>query len=268
MRYIVYCDESSSKGDLYVDFFGGCIVDASKIHRIEDSLNSLKQSLNLRSEIKWTNVSESYLDKYRQVVHAFFEFVRSGDIRVRIMFRNRKSLYPHGALPAKEQRYFKLYYQFIKHSFGFRTPVCITGNYNVILLLDELPDHSSQADEFKRYLQSMPSTMDFAESGLHINAEDIGEVDSCNHVLLQCVDIVLGAIFFRMNKLNTVIDPATGKRGRRTKAKEKLYQMILEEIRTIHPSFNIGVSTGGRGLEYPHWSSPYEHWVFEPRTLV
>ena len=61
MRYIVYCDESSSQGDLYVDFFGGCIIDASKIHMIEDSLNGLKLSLNLKSEIKWTYVSEPYL---------------------------------------------------------------------------------------------------------------------------------------------------------------------------------------------------------------
>ena len=268
MRYIVYCDESSSQGDLYVDFFGGCIIDASKIHMIEDSLNGLKLSLNLKSEIKWTYVSEPYLEKYKQVIHAFFDFVRAGDIKVRIMFRKRDSLYPHGTMPIKEERYFKLYYQFIKHSFGFRTPASVTGEYHAAFLLDELPDHSEQADAFKRFLQSLPTTKDFEGSGLHIDEQDIGEVNSQDHVILQCVDIVLGAMFFRMNKLNEIKDPSTGKRGKRTRAKEKLYQTILEEIRTIHPVFNIGVSTGERGRDYPHWSSPYEHWVFEPKKLV
>lgn len=268
LRYIVYCDESSSQGDLYVDFFGGCIIDASKIHLVEDTLNDLKQSLNLKSEIKWTNVSEPYLEKYKQVIHAFFDYVRAGVIKVRIMFRKRSSIYPHGRMPVKEERYFKLYYQFIKHSFGFRTPSSVTGDYHVAFLLDELPDHSAQADAFKRFLHTMPSTKDFEGSGLHINEEDIGEVDSQDHVILQCVDIVLGAMFFRMNKLNEVKEPVTGKRGKRTKAKEKLYQMILGEIRTIHPVFNIGVSTGDRGYTDPHWNSPYEHWLFEPKKLV
>ena len=145
MRYIVYCDESSSQGDQYVDFFGGCIIDASKIHRIEDALNSLKKSLNLKSEIKWTYVSEPYLEKYKQVIHAFFDHVRAGEIKIRIMFRKRDSLYPQGTIPTKEERYFKLYYQFIKHSFGFKTPSSITGDYHVAFLLDELPDHSAHA---------------------------------------------------------------------------------------------------------------------------
>ena len=113
----------------------------------------------------------------------------------------------------------------------------------------------------------MPTPKDFEDSGRHIDEQDIGEVNSRDHVILQCVDIVLGAMFFRMNKLNEVKDPITGKRGKRTRAKEKLYKLILEEIRMIHPVFNIGVSTGDRGYDYPHWNSPYEHWVFEPKKL-
>ena len=144
------------------------------------------------------------------------------------MFRKRDSLYPHGTMPIKEERYFKLYYQFIKHSFGFRTPASVTGEYHAAFLLDELPDHSEQADAFKRFLQSLPTTKDFEGSGLHIDEQDIGEVDSQDHVILQCVDIVLGAMFFRMNKLNEAKDPTTGKRGKRTKAKENLWNGGVE----------------------------------------
>ena len=93
LRYIVYCDESSSNGDLYTDFFGGCIIEASKIRYIEERLNERKRALNLKSEIKWTHVSEQYLDKYIQMIHTFFEYVRAGIIKVRIMFRKKRSDY-------------------------------------------------------------------------------------------------------------------------------------------------------------------------------
>ena len=52
MRYLVYCDESSSQGKYYVDFFGGCIVEAGKKHYIEEDLNDCKRQLRLNSEIK------------------------------------------------------------------------------------------------------------------------------------------------------------------------------------------------------------------------
>ena len=71
----------------------------------------------------------------------------------------------------------------------------------------------------------------------------IGEVRSHDHVLLQCVDVILGAMFFRLNRLHLQIPAGASRRGKRTIAKEKLYKYILSEIRTIHPGFNIGVKS-------------------------
>lgn len=34
MEYIIYCDESSSQGEMYTDFFGGCLVDGRYINQI------------------------------------------------------------------------------------------------------------------------------------------------------------------------------------------------------------------------------------------
>ncbi len=235
---------------------------------VEKELNELKQCLNLFSEIKWSHVSEQYLEKYIQVIRAFFQYVRNGVLKVRIMFRKREEKEIQSIASTKEVRYFKLYYQFIKHGFGFSTSRVITGNYSAAFLLDELPDHSELASRFKDYLQALPNTKDFADSGLRVSKEDISEVDSRKHVILQCVDIILGAMFFRLNRLNEVKDPVTRRRGKRTIAKEKLYQVIRAEICAIHPGFNIGISTGSRGFLYPHWESPYEHWLFEAKEMV
>lgn len=266
-EYVVYCDESSNKGSLYVDFYGGSIVRADKLPQIEAAMNAKKDELNLRGEIKWTKVTESYLSKYQEVIHLFFDYVRSGDIHVRVMFRRKTNQRTAGDGISKDDRYFKLYYQFLKHSFGFRLPASYTGEYYVHFLLDELPDHSADAERFKDFLCALPQTADMMGTGLKIRKRDIGEVKSHEHVVLQCTDIVLGAMFFRLNRLNEEKPEGQRKRGKRTVAKEKLYKTIRGEIATIHPNFNSGVSTGARGREYPHWDSPYEHWLFESAQI-
>lgn len=268
MEYILYCDESSSKGEKYSDFFGGCIVDASKLHAIEYALNAKKAELNINAEVKWTKVTENYVEKYRELIHLFFNFVRSGDIKVRIMFRKNSDQYRPGEQPMKDERYFKLYYQFLKHSFGFKTDRSVTGDYYVHFYLDELPDHSTRANSFKDYLCELPNIQDMQNSGLHIRKRDIGEVKSHDHILLQCTDVILGAINFKLNGLNKVIPEGKTKRGKKTVAKEKLYKDILNEIKTIHSNFNIGISTGSRDYDNPHWTSPYEHWRFIPYKLL
>lgn len=264
-EYIVYCDESSDKGSLYVDFYGGSLVRADKLSEIEAALNTKKEELNLHGEIKWQKVTAQYLDRYQEMIRLFFTYVRAGDIHVRIMFRKKINQRTAGDGTSKDDRYFKLYYQFLKHAFGFRSPSSYTGEYYVHFLLDELPDHSAEADRFKNYLCDLPQTKDMQGTGMQIRKRDIGEVKSHDHVVLQCTDIVLGAMFFRLNKLHEVKPEGARTRGKRTIAKEKLYKVIQQEIATIHPNFNIGVSTGDRGQEYPHWNSPYEHWMFESK---
>ena len=96
--------------------------------------------------------------------------------------------------------------------------------------------------------------------------DQIAEVKSHNHVLLQCVDIVLGAIQFRLNDLHKVKPEGSRTRGKRTIAKEKLYKHINRRIRNIYPNFNIGITTGTKGDESSYWGHPYRHWLFIPSS--
>ena len=54
------------------------------------------------------------------------------------------------------------------------------------------------------------------------------------------MDIILGAMNFKLNNMNKEKLPNSNKRGKRTIAKEKLYKKILENIKDIHPNFNVG----------------------------
>ncbi|MBR1522635.1 MAG: hypothetical protein IJ627_03075 [Bacteroidales bacterium] len=78
------------------------------------------------------------------------------------------------------------------------------------------------------------------------------------------MDIVLGAMAFHMNKMHLVTG-STGTLGKKTQAKEELFQHILGLIKEANgdPDFDIYENTQpetGRG----RWRVPYRHWKFVP----
>ena len=257
-EYILFCDESDRHGKYYSNFYGGVIVGSSQYQRITNRLNSKKTELNLYQEVKWEKVTEQYLTKYEELIHAFFEEVAQNNLRVRIMFRQNAHL-PRGL--RREQvdwEYYLLYYQFVKHGFGLAHS---SENIRLRLYFDTFPDTAEKSEQFKGFLLGLTKTKKW--QSIDIKREDITEVHSQDHVLLQCLDIVLGSMSFRLNDKHKEIPKGARKRGKRTIAKEKLYKTILSEIRKIRPSFNIGVSTRTETLA-DRWKMPYMHWAFIP----
>lgn len=114
-------------------------------------------------------------------------------------------------------------------------------------------------------VQSAPKRPDKVFAVNVINSGDVAEVCSHDHVLLQCTDIILGAMYFRLNNLHLEKPAGSRTRGKRTIAKEKLYKHINSLISSILPHFNIGLSTGKRGYQNPSWELPYSHWKFKPK---
>lgn len=265
-EYILFCDESEKHGQFFSNFYGGVLVGASHYMAVTDRLNAVKQRLNFFGETKWEKVSDRYLDKYIALIHGFFQEIRRGTIKVRIMF-TQNAMVPKGLTPEhQEHEYFLLYYQFIKHAFGLRyCPAKRDNKTTLRVYLDQLPDNREKRARFKAYLHALQESTIFSRQGLTIREEDIAEVRSHDHVLLQCVDIVLGSMAFRLNDRHKARLPGTRRRGNRTIAKEKLYKAICAEIRTIYPGFNIGMTTGRRGGPEDVWRHPYRHWLFVPK---
>ena len=268
MEYILYCDESCSDGPKFSDFFGGCLISSKDFIPVTSALEEKKRELNLFGEIKWTKVTERYLDKYKQIMDLFFSYVREGKIKVRIMYRDnndRPSNYHERH--SNDDKYFKLYYQFLKNAFGLKYIPTDLGDVYLRIYLDQLPDTKEKSSRFKEYVRNIPNIKDFQEvrGRLHIREGDVAEVCSHDHVLLQCTDIVLGAMYFRLNDLHQEKPVGSRTRGKRTSAKEKLYKHINTQISSILPYFNIGISTGSRGCQNPSWELPYSHWKFMPK---
>ncbi len=270
-EYIIFCDESEKAGKYFSNFYGGLIVGASDYQRVTDKLNQVKRDLNLLGEVKFEKITERYLEKYKDLMRGFFTEVAQSSVKIRIMFR-QNARRPEG-LTAEDRdlEYFKLYYQFIKHGFGLKYAPVESHPIRLRLYFDQFPDTKEKAEQFKGYLLGLPESNYFFSSGrrfLSISKEDITEVRSHDHVLLQCLDIVLGAMRFRLNDWHLEKPPGQRVRGKRTRAKEALYKTIPAEVRKLHPDFNIGITTGHGGDIANRWHHPYRHWLFEPRNFI
>ena len=265
-QYLIYSDESYKKGEYFSNFYGGALVEYKNLQKISEQLNLKKQELNFGGEIKWTKVSSNYLSKYIDIINYFFEFIKRGKIKIRIMFRQNAYTFPQLSKSKYEKEFQLLYYQFIKHAFGL--DYALENGSELIelkLYFDQLPDTIEKNEEFKEHILHLNSIFD---ENIIIKKEDIVEINSKNHIILQCMDIILGAMNFKLNNLNTKKDPTTNKRGKRTIAKEKLYKVILKNIREIYPNFNVGITTGTRGNIRNIWLDYYRHWRFMTKNSI
>ena len=268
-EYIVYCDESIKNGPYYSNFYGGAVINSTDYEGIVRILNKKKESLNLFNEIKWTKVTENYLDKYIEFINCYFDLIESGKIKIRIMFRNNR--YKAEDLTEEQELngYYLLYYQFLKNAFGF--PYASGFSEDTIVLrayFDKLPNTKSQNDLFKNHIYDLQKSPEFRMGHIVIKREDITDVDSRQHVILQGMDIILGSIQFKLNKENLRKAEGSRTRGKRTIAKEKLYNTISRRIRKIYPGFNIGISTAFADDRTKLWTQPYRHWSFVPYSYT
>lgn len=264
LEYVIYTDESEKKGKFYSNFYGGVLVRSPDLQPAIAHLEQEKIRLNLHREVKWQRVTENYLEKYIALMDCFFDEVAAGRVKVRVMFTQNQFI-PTGLSPEQRRaEYHLLYYQFIKHAFGLRYAGIAGQEVLVRLNMDQLPDNREQNAQFKAYVLGLNHNPNFHNAGIRFQADQIAEVESHDHVLLQCLDVVLGAMAFRLNDKHKEKPPGKRRRGKRTIAKERLYKHIRARICQLYPNFNIGETTGKGGDWANLWLHPYRHWKFVP----
>lgn len=268
LEYVLYADESVARGEFFSNFYGGCLVASTDLQPIVDALNAKKAALNLHGEVKWQKVSAAYLSKYETLMEAFFDLVAAGRIKVRVMFTQNRYLATGLSPEHRESAYFILYYQFVKHAFGLGHVHHELPFLRLRLYLDALPDTYEKRARFRGYLGALSHSPEFRDARIVLDETQIAEVDSHDHVLLQCTDVVLGAMQFRLNDLHKKKPSGASRRGSRTIAKEKLYAAIVRRIRSLHPHFNPGITTGQSEGTLSRWRDPYRHWLFMPAERV
>lgn len=262
-HYTIYCDESAKKGKYFSNFYGGVILKSEDRQAIETLLRDKQAELNIFGEMKWTKITKNYEDKYIEFMNTYFDFIRSGRIKVRIMFTHNYRRAKDLTDDQRENQYFLLYYQMLKHAFGlaYSNPNSLDRIY-VTTLLDEIPDTKEKLNKFRGFISGIENTSAYRGKGVYFLRDQIASVDSKEHAIMQGLDIILGSMYFRLNDLHLEKIEGERTRGKRTIAKEKVYKEINRQIRTIYPNFNIGTTTGCANGEIDRWNQPYRHWCF------
>ncbi|MFC3692709.1 DUF3800 domain-containing protein [Chenggangzhangella methanolivorans] len=263
-KLIIYCDESAEKGRFFSHFYGGALLDQSNVQRIENSLNDVKTQNNLNAELKWTKISKAYKGKYIAFLERYFDHIASGDIKVRIMFTQNSNEAAGLEDHQIGNQYWLLYYQLVKHAFGLMYCGCPPIWTRVSLYLDDIPDTDEKFSSFKQYVSSLNMFPKFANQRVYIPDTEIVNVNSKSHVILQGLDIILGAMQFRLNDKHKEIPEGLKRRAKRTVAKEEVYKYINSRIRDLYPNFNVGTSTAVGDDVANRWRHPYRHWLLVP----
>lgn len=262
----IYCDESDSKGKHFENFYGGALVESIHLEEVIGRLQAKKDELNLGAEVKWQKITENYADKYIAFMDEAFALLKEGKLKVRVMFTQKYFGAANLTAEQRDNQFFLLYYQFVKNVFGLR----YAGNGNptkVRLYFDQLPDTKTKCDSFKDFVVALNNQPSFRDAGLVIKKDQIAEVDSKEHVILQALDVILGSMPFKLNDKDKEIPEGARRRGKRTIAKEKVFKHISRNIRLLYPNFNIGISTGVKGEIENRWHHPYRHWLFVPTEM-
>src|SRR5436309_3560113 len=160
-EYIIYCDESESKGRHFSNFYGGALVRSDDIDRIRSAIAAKKKELNLNGEVKWSKISTNYFKKYLELTDFFMDFVERDEIKIRIMFTQNTVKARGLTAEHYKNQYAILYYYFIRHAFGLIYSPPLQGGAEIRVYPDQLPLTAAQVGTFKYYLVRLSERFEF-----------------------------------------------------------------------------------------------------------
>ena len=265
--YYIWTDESDTTGKYYANFYGGILIQSEHLSEVLERLSLVVKEVGLENEeIKWQKVNEFVEERYKKIIDVLFSLLTEGKAKIRIFFRHRQ--YEALGLTNEQRRkeYPMLYYQFIKNDFGLIYSNPKGKEERVRLLIDDMPLKGRDRDEFLKAIYHLNELKTFQKANIHINDGDVAEVNSKKHLPLQVMDVVLGAMCFRLNDKHKERD-MDGKRAKRNIVKERMYKYIRTKIWQLHPGFNIGVTTPII-KQSDLWNRPYLHWNFVPKNYT
>lgn len=270
-KYQIFADEAwthQHPPNRYHTFFGGIFGKESATDRLSTDLSKIRASSKFKNqEVKWSTLSPANIEYYKNLVDCIFHHILNGNIKYRQMFLDRAFQY-NGPIESSElDVQYKLYYQFIKHSFGIQYL-----NGEDIEILIRLDGHSSQ--KHKDNLQKFVET----EIPKKIHREDISlnvtYIDSRKHINLQVCDVLMGSAGYYGNKYYLRRENRQRGMTEKQKIKYSFAKYIYDKLRSIDANnrgskaFNWFESTGLDGDFQNYLNHQMRIWKFIPKTYV
>jgi len=275
MKYEICADEAwthnSAPLNRYWCFYGGAFGLESDIDRLETALRLVRTVRGFAGEVKWANLSAENVSYYNDLLDIFFDHLVNHDLHYRQFFISRE----HVAVPDHEGAaadtlldvQFKLYYQFLKHSFGLQHLPAATAAepHQVLLRLDE---HSSSKHKtrLKNFVEGLHGHLTPTRDDLSIR---VTYVQSQSLMRLQLCDLLMGAAGSYGNRKHEF--RALGQRGMKPmqRLRFELATRIYKDLRGISCSergtgaFNWFESTG-RSSPSANLTDKVRIWKFLP----
>jgi hypothetical protein len=187
-QYQIVADEGWTHGETppnrYHHFFVSLFAPSDTISLLEEKLKQVNDTFEHphKNEIKWSRLNARFFSDYKKLIDSFFDFWHTHDeLKYRQLFLDRKYEYTGEGNP--KDMLFMVYYQFLKHSFGFDSDYFkALGIDSLLFKLDNYPD-KTRKQTLSDYVQSFYS--DF-----HVK---INFIDSKTSYIMQVVDILMGS---------------------------------------------------------------------------
>jgi hypothetical protein len=265
--YTVYADEAwtHEPEHRFWRFYGGALLRSSERPRIENELLALKAQRGLHGEIKWSLTTPARAERFGALVDRFLDFVEYGDVKLRYMWLDQRRQ-DTTALSEwhREYGFYILYYYFVV--FGFGLPWHNERDaVGIEFFPDTLPDEPQKRREFRDFLLRAHNARRFRQRA-PFRVTNVAAVDSTKHIILQCVDVIIGAVGYKLNKQYKA--KRGGKRSRSSVAKIELWERILDRLGAIDMgergtrSFAVGVNTGTGPEALNRWQHKFRQWDF------
>ncbi|WP_191112333.1 DUF3800 domain-containing protein [Acinetobacter lwoffii] len=264
MKYVIYADEAWTQSTplyRYHCFFGGLFSTQKSFKDLEQEVRTLKKHFNYKKEIKWGNISIQDIDFYNELLICIEKFIdRNPETKYRQLFMDRVYKYT-GQQCSELETQFKIYYQFLKHCFGFEHVITPTI---VILKLDT---HSSHLH--KQRLISYLQELRFPNVQIKIEF-----INSRKSIALQMCDLLMGAAGYYGNKIDWDFLPNKSKRTRNQMMKAKFGKDVYNLLRRTDAkyrgskTFGWFETTGIGGLQRNRYDHKLRIWKFVPNEHV
>ncbi len=188
----IYCDESChlEHDNIPVMVLGA--ISCNKLYRkriFKDIENiKIKHGIGRKSEIKWSRISMSKIDFYKEIINYFFE---NENLSFRGLVVRNKDLLDHEKYQqTHDEWYYKMYFKLLSR--------IIKNDIRNDIYLD-IKDTKGSSRRYKLQEVLSNSIYDFNNNIVH----NIQAIDSRESLILQIVDLFIGALGYTNRNLKT-----------------------------------------------------------------
>ncbi|WP_339158977.1 DUF3800 domain-containing protein [Methylobacterium bullatum] len=193
----IYCDESCHlEHDRIPPMVLGCIwTPKSEVKRLSNNLRDIKRKHNANGELKWTKVSKSRIEFYKEVVDWFFS---ESSLRFRSFIVPNKADLDHNRFNegSHDLFYYKSYFNLISKI--LYPPNC----YSIYL---DIKDTRSKFRVSKLREILLNDQFDFTGSMI----ERVQHIRSHESEMMQLADLFIGAVGYRHRRLSSNVAKAS-----------------------------------------------------------